>query len=300
MRSSKSVALWVGSFGVVGLGTTHAFAQVNVPILNDTFIDSSAPGYFPAGDTTVDEQSYGANTKVKVVSSATENANSSGQTISYTHTLFQIPSIVITDWQGGLLSSVTVNYYPVNDSLATSSAQSFNDGDTYMNLYPLTHSFTIGNGTQPGTNMTESSTYASTTGGATWATYDGNVADTWTTPGGDYASDHVSDTNTTLPASNGTVPFTWNITSLLQNSADEADLAAYGALIRLPNEPVSAYQLSAMVQDFTSLDSADASSNTPFITLTFVPEPASAATGLLVMSMGLMRRRSRRKTCESL
>ena len=275
-----------------------AFAQ-SISITDDTFIDSSAVGSISNG---IDTQSYGADQKVKVVSSAQASANSAAS-ISYTHTLFHLPSSVIAAFSTGLVTDVTVNYIPFNDSLGTYGTNPM-DNDYIMQLHPLSHSFTTGNGQQ--TDPNTGNTDYSTTGGATWQTYDGNVTHTWASAGGDYDSVSVPDTNgTNLPASSGakvsSAAFVWDITSLMSVVASQSDLETNGGLIRLPNEPVSDFQKNTInsktglagIQDFTSLNSAEAPINQPYIQLTYAPEPATL--GLVALGLPLIGRRAR--TC---
>ena len=157
------------------------------------------------------------------------------------------------------MSDVTVNYYPKNDSLAGSGSNNNADGDGVIQLHPLTDTFTVGTGTQ-------TPFVPSTTGGATYLTRDGTTA--WTAAGGDYDAAYVNDSNATLPASKGTVPFTWDITSLLANGTTNGELSANGAILVLPD---TISQVPLGTQDFTSLDSANNTSTTPFITVTLVP-----------------------------
>ena len=280
----KTTVLFTACFaGLSTLAASRAAAATQtVPITSDTFIDSSAAGDVVNG---VDEQSYGADGSVKVVAANTGNSFSGTNPSSYTHVLFQIPATVITEYATGLVTDVTVNYYPKNDSLASATGPypgNANDGDNVIQLHPLTQAFTVGNGTQ-------TPLVPSTTGGATYATYNGT--NDWASPGGDYDSAFVDDTNATLPASKGPVPFTWDITSLLANPTTEAELANNGAILVLPD---AITQIPVGTQDFTSLYSANNTSSTPFIGLTLVPEPASAS--LLLLAGGLLAKRRTRRT----
>jgi len=272
----------------VAAAASFASAQVtqNVGITNDDFVDNSAPA-----------NNYGADAKVKAVSSPTPNMYSSANT-SFTHVLFQIPSVVFTEFQTGLVTDVTVNYYPYNDSLPAPGAKNqanIGDGDNVMQLYAMTQSWDVGNGTQtpaPGT--------PSTIPGATWNTYDGTHA--WANPngGGDYDSSlDVVDDNTSLPTGlnnspGGTTPFTWDITPLLQDATTFAELEDNGALIKMPNDPnLSSQEISSQQQDFVSFQSADNTSFTPYVQLTLVPEPTCALT-LAALAGILCTRRGRR------
>ena len=282
MRNKKRVAMLAGASlaSATWAGRAGAATVVNVPITNDTFIDSSAAGNVVNG---VDEQSYGADGSVKVVVADTPDTYSAGDVTSYTHALFQIPAVVFTDYASGLVSDVTVSYYPKNDSLAGSGSNNNADGDNVLQLHPLTQSFTIGNGTQ-------TPAAASTAGGATWATYNGVNA--WANAGGDYDSAYVNDTNATLPVSKGSVPFVWDIISLLADPTTAAELATNGAILVLPD---TIAQVPYGTQDFTSLYSANNSSSTPFVSVTLVPEPAAASLLVLGGAAPLARRRSGRR-----
>ena len=279
MRIRNKVAMLAGASLASATWASGAGAAtvVTVPITNDTFIDSSAAGDVVNG---VDQQSYGADGSVKVVVSDTPDTFSAGDVASYTHVLFQVPAVVLADYAAGLVSDVTVSYYPKNDSLAGAGANNNADGDNVIQLHPLTQSFTVGNGTQtPAT--------PSTTGGATWATYNGT--NPWATAGGDFdATNYVIDDNATLPPSKGTVPFTWDVTPLLANSVTASELAANGAILVLP-DPIA--QVPYGTQDFTSLYSANNTSSTPFISVTLVPEPATASWILLGGVACIARRR---------
>lgn len=280
-----------GAACAIGLGVFAATARATVTlppvaITQDTFIDSSAAGDPVNG---VDEQSYGDDTKVKIVAANTGNSFSGTDPSSYTHALLQIPASVFTEYATGLVTDVTVNYYPFRNAIAGGPSSSYpgnaNDGDNVLELHPLTQAFTVGNGTQSPLSY-------STQGGATWATYDGT--NDWATPGGDYdTANFVVDDNTTQPASGGSVPFTWDITSLLANPTTAAELENNGAIIVLPD---SIAQVPVGTQDFTALDSANAGSDTPFISITLVPEPASATMIGLAIGAFALRRRSRRTT----
>ena len=262
-------------------GSVRAAATTQViPIVNDTFVDSGAPAAPMNG---VDEVSYGADGSVKVVVANTTNSMSV-TTASVTHVLFQIPSTVFADHAAGLASDVTVNYYPKNDSLAGAGTDNNVDGDSVILLHPLTRAFTVGDGTQ-------TPFVPSTTGGATYLTSDGSTP--WTTPGGDFDPAYVTDTNGTLPASKGTVPFTWDITSLLANPTTAAELSADGAILVLPD---TIAQVPAGTQDFTSLYSANNTAGTPFVSVTLVPEPAAAGMVTAAAAAALARRRRGSRT----
>jgi hypothetical protein len=131
---------------------------------------------------------------------------------------------------------------------------------------------------------------------AKWETYDGEVADAWTTPGGDYdAANYVlsSVTDTTLPPSNGTIPFSWNITSLLENPTALTELEDYGALIKVTNETQfpSNIPVPPGVNDFVSFNSANATNPAVLPTVVVaLPEPTCAGVALLMLA-GCRRRR---------
>ncbi len=285
-----------------------ARAQQSYTIVNDTFIDSGSPGSpYPGGppgtlnggsgaiQNGVDIYSYGADGKVKAV---TSSYSSSYPFVSATHVLLQLPTSFWTAIGSNNVQSAVVTYWPFNDSLSVA------DQHDNMELHPLTRAFTTGNGTQ-------SPLVASTSGGATWETYDGNVSDAWTTPGGDFdATNYVlaSVTDSTLPPSlknnpSNPVPFSWNITSLIDNSTTRAELENYGAMIRVVNEgtfPNNPAPPSGE-NDFVSFLSADAitagaTSNSAYLpaVAVLVPEPASAVSGLLAFSGLLLIRRPRR------
>ena len=258
-------------------------------ITDDTFIDSSAAG--AVNSSGVDEQSYGMDAKVKGVSADTPNSNSGASTSSFTHVLFKLPQSVISDFSAGQVTKVTVNYYPVNDSL---SQPPNDDGDDRLELHPLAPSsypgsFTIGDGTQTPAKLSDD-------GGATWQTRDGSVK--WTNPGGDFDSTDVVDTNylngSPYPVSKGSTPFSWDITSLMNVNASLSDLETNGGLIKMPNDPnYSSFQITNMTQDFVSLDSAQATSLQPYIEETFAPEPGTL--GVMMLAMPLIFRRRRKE-----
>lgn len=282
-KRTGSALVGVASLSLVACASAQVTQTVG--ITNDDFIDNSAP-----------TSNYGADAKVKAVSSPEPNMYSTANT-SFTHVLFQIPAIVFTEFKSGLVTDVTVNYYPYNDSLPAPGAKNqanIGDGDGVMQLYAMTQSWDVGNGVQSPTPV------ASTIPGATWDTYDGTHA--WANPngGGDYDSSlDVVDNNTSLPAGlnnspTGTTPFTWDITPLLQDASTFTELEDNGALIKMPDDPdLSAQELSSQQQDFVSFQSADNTSFTPYLQLTLVPEPASVLT---VAALGgiLCNRRGRR------
>ena len=258
MRSKHpaSVSGLTAVISIVALVPT-ARAQQKFVVTSDTFIDSGSPGSpdpatgQPNGGSAAivngqDIYSYGADGKVKAV---TSNYSSSYPFVSATHILFTLPQSFWNSIGTGPVESVIVSYYPFNDSLNTS------DAHDNMELHPLTRAFTTGDGTQ-------SPLVASNDGGATWETYDGSVADAWTTPGGDYdAANFAYDTATdsTLPASKGSTPFSWDITSLINNPTTRAELEDYGALVKVTNEGVfpSNVPIPPGVNDFVSFYSAD-------------------------------------------
>lgn len=218
----------------VALLASFASAQ-EYDITTDTFVDSGSPGTInPATGQTndpgtiVDGQdiySYGADGKVKAV---TSSYSSSYPYVSATHVLFDLPASFWTAIGTSDVASAIVSYYPLNDSLSVP------DNHNNLELHPLLQAFTEGNGTQ-------SPLVPSTDGGATWDSYDGAVADAWTTPGGTYDTTNyvlASVTNTTLPVSKGSVPFSWDITSLINNPTTRAELENYGALIKVVNEGI--------------------------------------------------------------
>ena len=282
-------------------------------ITADTFIDSTSlgtpgpasgpnPGYNPAvtaGGS--DADSYGDDGKVKAVAG---NYNSGSYPSDAAHVLFLLPTSFWTALGNArTVTSAVVSYYPFTQRLNPSDGL----GHGNMELHPLTHSFTVGNGQQSNSVNVE---VPSTTGGATWDSFDGVNSDSWATPGGDYdntAGDFVNISNTSLPtASSGVTsgPFTWNITSLINNPVTRLELYNYGALIKVSNESNEPdYSTTGtMVNDFVSFFSADdqnTSGNSytkdpnaaylPTVSLS-VPEPASAAT----LALGLLAFRRRR------
>ncbi|MGD0139841.1 MAG: PEP-CTERM sorting domain-containing protein [Tepidisphaeraceae bacterium] len=212
-----------------------AYAQQESIITGDTFIDSGSPGTVnpSTGQLNVpgsivngqDIYSYGADGKVKAV---TSSYSSSYPFVSATHVLLELPQSFWNAIGNQPVASAIVSYYPFNDSLSVP------DAHDNMELHPLTHAFTVGDGTQ-------SPLVASNDGGAMWDSYDGAVADAWTTPGGDYdAANYVlaSVTDSTLPPSKGSTPFSWNITSLINNPTTRAELEENGALIKVINEGI--------------------------------------------------------------
>lgn len=299
MRFSKSGL--VGS-AVIALLPTSAGAAQQFDITNDTFLDSGSPGSPSPSDPNQpnvpgsivngqDIYSYGGEGKIKAVAS---NYSSSYPFISYCHTLITLPQSFWNAIGTNQVISATVNYYPFNDSLSTS------DAHTNMELHPLTHAFTTGNGLQNGSGVPP---VPSTTGGATWMTYDGSESDQWSTPGGDYDPTDVLISNTSLPTSKGTVPFTWDITSLINNATTKAELENYGALIKVNNESsFPSTPIPPGVNDFVSFYSADYmtapstattdDTHLPFVTLVVAPEPMSAV-GAMAMLAGLAARRRR-------
>jgi autotransporter-associated beta strand protein len=214
---------------------TFASAQQESIITADTFIDSGSPGtYNPStGELNVpgsivngqDIYSYGADGKVKAV---TSSYSSSYPFVSATHVLFDLPQSFWSAIGSQPVASVVVSYYPFNDSLSVP------DAHDNMELHPLTHAFTVGDGTQ-------SPLVPSDDGGATWDSYDGTAADAWNTPGGDYDAANyalASWTSATLPPSKGSTPFSWDITSLINDSTTRAELQDNGALIKVINEGI--------------------------------------------------------------
>ncbi len=280
MQIAKRTFVFAALAAAAVPGAAWAATVVTLPITADTFVDSGAPS---APSNGVDEVSYGADGSVKVVVANSTNSMSVTSS-SVTHVLFQVPSTVFADYATGLVSDVTVNYYPKNDSLAGAGTDNNADGDNVIQLHPLTRAFTVGNGTQ-------TPFVPSTTGGATYLTSDGSTP--WTTPGGDFdTNNYVNDSNATLPVSKMSVPFTWDLTSLLANTATAGELAANGAILVLPD---TISQVPLGTQDFTSLYSAKNTSSTPFISVTLVPEPATAS--LLLVAGGTLclgRRRASR------
>ncbi|HZZ44572.1 MAG TPA: dockerin type I repeat-containing protein [Tepidisphaeraceae bacterium] len=269
-----------------------AYAQQYV-ITSDTFVDSGSPGTNnpgtgqPNGGSAAfangqDIYSYGADGKVKAV---TSNYSSSYQFVSATHVLFSLPQTFWTALNTDLASypslltnpnfKVTVNYYSFNDSLSVANGH----GD--MELHPLTQSFTTGNGTQSPLAPADSAHP-----GATWNTYDGELTDTWTTPGGDFDTSHFATiSNTSLPVSKGAVPFSWNIASLVTNSSTRSELQNNGALIKVINEGVFPPSIPTPpgVNDFVSFYSADymtapgtATSNPAFLPTAVISLPGDA------------------------
>lgn len=87
-----------------------------------------------------------------------------------------------------------------------------------ITLYPLTRDFVEG-----------TRNASSPADGATWNTYDGTHA--WTTAGGDF------DTNYPVVAMVTNNWFTWDITPLMTNPPDRANLLNYGALLQIDETP---------------------------------------------------------------
>ena len=259
--------------------TPLAFGQTKYTGISDTFIDSGSPGSpdpatgQPNGGSSAivngqDIYSYGADGKTKAV---TSNYSSSYPFVSATHVLLTLPASFWTAIGTGPVESAVVNIYPFNDSLNIS------DAHDNLELHPLTRAFTVGDGTQ-------SPLVPSTDGGATWETPTGAVADTWTTPGGDFDAANYVDatvTDATLPVSKSTTPFTWDITSLVNNPTSRAELQDYGALIKVVNEGQFPANISIPpgVNDFVSFYSADYmtamnTTNTAYVPNVVASQPA--------------------------
>jgi hypothetical protein len=267
---------------------SSSFAQ-SYGISQDTYIDSAEPNY-----------NAGVYNKVKAV----DNPASSqypGST-STTRVLFYLPTgfwttVANAVAAGTPIQDATVNYYPVNNSLSGYTAGAHVNGPNprRVELHPLDNTWTVGtanyaastsgatwdtsNGTTPWTNTTEFPT--------TTYTSNGNSTSYATNVGGDYdVNNYVLDEN---DAPSGY--FTWDITSLLNNPTTRSELQTYGALLKINND--TTYDTSNDIQYFVSLDSADATSNTPFATIS-VPEPASVGMiGLAAGGLAIGRRKRR-------
>lgn len=302
MRKNKwarPVALVVTA--AASFSACHAGAY---PIVNDTFLDS---GWTPHVVNGVDQSSYGADSKIKSVSSGFSNGF---PTPTQTHALIQFsPAFWTALASTPTYQEVDVLIYPYNNSLGLAADGPYN-GYRDLELHPLTRGYSKSDGTAgPGdgiqSNAQKQQVY-SDNGGPTWASYDGNSAHTWTTAGGDFVDltsaspgvDFVLAKDPTVPgvttAGKTPQPFVFNITPLLQNPALLTDLETYGALIRVTDE----YNPPSGTQDFTSMvssdDTAAADANYLPSVVIVTPEPASlAATGCVVAAL-LGRRRKRR------
>ncbi len=170
---------------------------------------------------------------------------------------------------GQTLESAKV-YYALN--------QANNTNNRTVSLYPLTRTFVEGNGQGKGSGPS---------GGATWDTYDGTNA--WTTAGGDY------DATTHVDAAEGDTWFSWDITSLWDNT----NLRSYGALLCLSNESYDLSDLSTPNDSMprVAFNSAQytPAGYAPYIeVITAVPEPATIvllASGCLCLPALLPRRK---------
>jgi hypothetical protein len=271
-------------------------------IANDTFVDS---GYTPSSTTpgTVDESSYGADSKIKATSSSFSNGF---QTPSNTHVLFKLPQSFWTDLTNNpSYAEVDVTIYPFNNSLNL-GGDGPDSGYRNLEMHPLTRAFTLGSGSMGAGDGTQTPTKLSDDGGPTWNSYDGNVNDKWTTPGGDFvdesstspgvdfvlAKDPTVNGVKTQTGSNPAEPFVWNIAPLLANPTLMADIENNGLEINVTND----YSPPPGTQDFTSMVSSDdiAPADAGFLPTVsiLVPEPASlsAMLGAAVL-LGSRRRR---------
>ena len=111
--------------------------------------------------------------------------------------------------------------------------------------------------------------------GATWNTYDGT--NNWTTPGGDYAADHVD-----VAAPDHDSWYAFDITAMLQG-ADRDDLLNHGLLLKIYNDTVAPGATTG--QNFVSSENASYASFHPYFEVTTVPEPSAVA--LLAGAAGL-------------
>ena len=269
MRSSTLLMAAAAS-----LAACTGFASAaKVTITDDTFVDSATP-----------DNNFGSDLKLKAVSNGGSsmyplNADGTG---SLTHTFVKLPQSFWDAAGTGTVSSATVDVFAFNNSL--------NAADTHGNvqLLPLTKAFAVGNGTQ-------TPLAGSTTGGATWNTYDGT--NKWTTVGGDYDA-AATPVTATAPdgsavstiASKSSTPFQWDITSLMNNPTTRAELQNFGLMLRVVNE--TTYNGN----DFLSMYSANTANDTahlPYATVTAVPEPATLGMIGIAAVAGLSRRRAR-------
>lgn len=282
---AAAMAVATLSVGRIALAQSYAITQ-------DTYIDSYNPTY-----------NAGSYNKVKAVDDPASSADP-GST-STTRVLFYLPTSFWTAVDNAIASGTpilgaTVNYYPVNNSLGGYSGGHVNGPDPRnVELHPMTTSWTVGdadyapnsdptdpgatwdtsNGTTPWTNTTEFPTTTFTAGGGETTSYTTNV-------GGDYdINNYVLEEN-----ANPSGYFTWDITPLLNNPTALAELQSDGAMLKVNDD--TTYDTTNDIQYFVSLDSSDATSDTPYVTLTLAPEPATLTLSLLVLGgLGLGRRR---------
>lgn len=191
--------------GIVFLGPTVRAQTFVTNILTTTYLDSRVSNQ---------TNNYGEAHTVKALIDS--DVTSDG---SMCRGLFQFPP-QLWSYSPSDIVSASVSFYVWQD----------NTTNRNVTLYPLTRSFV--QGTQYG------STYPVPPNGATWLTYDG--VNPWTNPGGDF------DTNDSVIAVKGPILsddndrfFTWDVTALLQNLASRAELADYGAILRIDETPVS-------------------------------------------------------------
>lgn len=207
-------------------------------------------------------KNYGLSGSDKVVINST----------SACRTLFDLPTGLWLYSPSDIVSA-SVSFYVWSDNTATYN----------VSLLPLTRAFTVGTSTTPAD-------------GATWGTYDG--INSWTTAGGDFDStSSVVGVKGTLGInpndSNGRF-FTFEITSLLANSATRTELEDYGAMLRIDETiPPSGQRYAS----FTSANSTTYSAPyLPSLELTVVPEPSSlilVMAGLAALTCFRKRRQAR-------
>jgi len=128
-------------------------------------------------------------------------------------------------------------------------------------------------------------TPAFTLSGATWQTYDGT--NSWTTPGGDYDPVNLAGTYDA-----DYTQYTWDITSLLNNPQDKAELEDYGTILKMFDEST----VPAKMEKATFDSSRGVYTPGPFVVITTAtPEPATSvmllAGGALIAVVTLLRRR---------
>ncbi len=181
-----------------GLGVTLQAAQLTFPIVTDAYLDSASANA---------SKNYGAATTIKVLVNTNDSSVCRG--------LLQLPP------EAGL-------YEPGDIEQAIVLLYVWQDRTTNLNitLFPLVSPFA--EGTAFGT------TNAS---GATWTTRDGTNA--WLNPGGDFDTNHpvVGVKEEVLDPGMNDRFFSWDITSLLTNSAVRAHLLNHGALLRIDEPP---------------------------------------------------------------
>lgn len=150
---------------------------------------------------------------------------------SVTRGLFAIPE-ALGAYPPEAIQEARVYFYVFQDNTKTRE----------IRLYPLTTTFVEGTG-GTGANAT----------GATWLTSDG--INNWTTPGGDFDSDHavVGVKEPVLDPDLNDRFFNWDITALLTNSSTRSNLLTHGAILIIDESPIPA--TSSDRAPFTSSES---------------------------------------------